>query len=312
MPLPRRVSDLAPFELLLSVARLGSLGAAAREHGISQPAASSRIRQLERRLGLGLLERSPRGSRLTPEGALVADWARTATDAAAVLEAGIGSLARAERARLPVAASLTVAEYLLPHWLARFRAVARDTAVSLTTGNSDDVARAVRSGTARLGFVEGPEDPAGLVSRTVARDTLTVIVPPGHPWTRYGADGVPAQELAATPLIARESGSGTRQHLDRALHRHTGAGPVPPLLELSSTTAIKTAVGEGVGPAVLSSLATARDAAAGAVVPLPVRGLDLTRRLRAVHRPDRPPGDAARTLLACARPVPRQRTGAEG
>lgn len=304
MPLPRRVSDLAPFELLLAVARLGSLGAAARDHGISQPAASSRMRQLERRLGLTLLDRSPRGSTLTPEGALVADWARAATDAAAALEAGIGSLARAAHARLPVAASLTVAEYLLPHWLARFHAVARDTAVSLTTLNSEDVAAAVRSGAARLGFVEGPEDPAGLVSRTVARDTLTLIVPPGHPWTRYGDGGVPAAELAATPLITREAGSGTRRHLDRALRLHTGKEPVPPLLELSSTTAIKTAVGEGVGPAVLSSLASAGDVAAGSVVPLPVRGLDLTRRLRAVHRPDRPLGEAARTLLDCARELP--------
>ena len=47
MPLPPRVSDLTGFDLLLSVARLGSLGRAAAEHCISQPAASARIRHLE-------------------------------------------------------------------------------------------------------------------------------------------------------------------------------------------------------------------------------------------------------------------------
>ncbi|MFY9652735.1 helix-turn-helix domain-containing protein, partial [Trebonia sp.] len=76
------MTDLMPFDLLLSVARLGSLGLAAREHGISQPAASTRIRRLERRLGVALIERSPHGSRLTAHGELVAGWAQAAVDAA--------------------------------------------------------------------------------------------------------------------------------------------------------------------------------------------------------------------------------------
>ena len=73
MTLPPRVSDLIPFDLLLSVARLSSRGQAAAEHGMSQPAASARMRHLEGQLRLALLERSPRGSRLT----LAARWSRT-------------------------------------------------------------------------------------------------------------------------------------------------------------------------------------------------------------------------------------------
>jgi DNA-binding transcriptional LysR family regulator len=92
MSLPDRVSDLMPFDLLLSVARLGSLGLAAAEHGISQPAASARIRRLERQLGVTLIERSPRGSRLTADGALVAEWAQAAVEAAAALGGGVASL----------------------------------------------------------------------------------------------------------------------------------------------------------------------------------------------------------------------------
>src|SRR5580693_6928295 len=78
MPLPSRVSDLTGFDLLLSVTRTGSIGRAAAEHGISQPAASARMRLLEAQLGLALIERSPRGSWLTPYGALVAGWAQAA------------------------------------------------------------------------------------------------------------------------------------------------------------------------------------------------------------------------------------------
>lgn len=299
MPLPERVSDLAAYDLLLSVARLGSVGAAARAHGISQPSASSRLRHLERRLGLHLLERSPRGSRLTEQGALVADWARTAVDAAASLDAGVTSLLGTTESRLQVAASMTVAEYLLPQWLAVLRARAPQTSVALTAGNSDEVAAAVREGRAHLGFVEAPDVPRGLTARTVGRDELTVIVAPAHPWARRS--GITAGELAATPLVSRERGSGTRRYLERALD---GVGAVPltaPLLELPSTTAIKTAVADGVAPAVLSSLALAAELANGTVVAVPVRDLDLTRALRLVHPRTSPPAGAAGELAAIAR-----------
>ncbi|WP_129840039.1 LysR family transcriptional regulator [Streptomyces sp. RFCAC02] len=297
MPLPYRVSDLSAFDLLLSVAELGSIGAAARAHGVTQPTASARLSGLERSLGLALLDRSARGSTLTRDGALVVDWARTAVTAAAALDEGITSLRATRESRVPVAASLTVAEYLLPHWLAALRPAAEGTSVALTTGNSDEVAAAVRSGAARLGFVEGPDVPEGLTAHPVGRDTLTVIVRPGHPWARRRS-GITADELAATPLASRERGSGTRRSLERALGARR---PADPLLELSSTTAIKAAVAEGVAPAVLSSLAVAGELAAGTLVRVPVRDLELARVLRVIHPAGRALTGAARTLADIAR-----------
>ena len=299
MPLPSRVSDLAAFDLLLSVARLGSVGAAARAHRISQPAASARLSSLERRLGLALLQRTPRGSRLTAEGALVADWAHAAIDAASALEAGITSLRRTSGSKLAVAGSLTVAEYLLPHWLAALHELDPQTAVALTTGNSDDVATAVLAGKAELGFVEGPEVPAGLQTRTVARDTLTVIVAPDHPWARRRS-GIDPHELATTPLVSRERGSGTRLYLEQALARQLGVPLVRPLLEVSSSTAIKAAVCAGVGPAVLSSLAVAAEVAHGTLRQVRVRDLTLVRELRVVHLAGRQLIGPARDLAAIA------------
>ena len=281
MSLPERVADLMPFDLLLSVARLGSLGLAAAEHGISQPAASTRISRLERRLGVALIERSPRGSRLTPDGALVAGWAQAAIDAAAALDAGVTSLRARSDAMLRVAASMTVAEYLLPGWLTALRARDPRTAVALTAGNSADVAAAVLDGRADLGFVEGPDLPTRLAARPVGGDRLTVVVPPGHRWARRRS-GITAAELAATPLVAREPGSGTRRYFEQALRGHGAPERVAPVAELSSTTAIKSAVAAGIGPAVLSSLAVAPELTAGTLRAVPVTDLDLARRLRAV------------------------------
>ncbi|MFG2057198.1 LysR family transcriptional regulator [Micromonospora sp. NPDC048930] len=309
MPLPPQVTDLTSFDLLLSVARLGSVGRAAAAHGISQPAASARLRHLERRLGVTLLRRSPRGSTLTDEGALVADWARTAVEAATALATSAAALRAAADSRLVVAASQTVAEYLLPGWLVALHGGQPGLSVALHAGNSADVAARVLAGDAALGFIEGPDTPAGLHAETVAEDRLIVVAAPGHPWARRRRGITPA-ELAACPLVAREAGSGTRRVLEAALRAEGIEEIASPSLQLSSTTAIKHAVAAGSGPAVLSSLAVTAELAAGILVAVPVTGLPLRRQLRAVWAAGQQLTGPARDLHAItARPAPSAPAG---
>ncbi|MFF1698017.1 LysR family transcriptional regulator [Streptomyces sp. NPDC058257] len=294
-PLAHRVPDLGALELLLAVARLGSLGRAAKELGITQPAASSRVRSMERQLGVALVDRSPRGSQLTDAGALVTDWARRIVEAAEAFDAGAQALRDRRDSRLRVAASMTIAEYLLPGWLIALRTQRPDTAVSLTAGNSAAVAERLIAGDADLGFVEGLTVPTGLDSAVIAHDSLIVVTAPGHAWARRGRP-LGAAELAATPLILREEGSGTRQVLDAAL-----GGLARPLIELSSTTAVKASAVNGAGPAVLSELAVGEELSARRLVEIPLAGVRLRRALRAVwptgHRPTGP----ARDLLSLTR-----------
>ncbi|WP_431032491.1 LysR family transcriptional regulator [Streptomyces sp. P6-2-1] len=296
--LARRVPELGLLEVLLAVDRLGSLGRAAKELGITQPAASGRLRSLERQLGVGLVARSPRGSRLTATGLLVAGWARRVTEAAEAFDAGARALRGRRDSRLRVAASMTIGEYLLPGWLVALRTVRPDTAVSLRAGSTRTVVDGLLDGEADLGFVEGLGVPAGMDGAVIARDRLLVLVRPGHPWTALG-DGIDPALLATTPLILREEGSGTREVLDAALAPY--GGPVRPLLELSSTTALKSAALSGVGPAVLSELVVGDEVGAGTLVPVPVRGLGLGRVLRAVWRRGERPSGAARDLLSLTR-----------
>jgi molybdate transport repressor ModE-like protein len=307
VPLPPRAPDLASLDLLLSVARAGSLGAAAREHRISQQAASERIRRLEGVLSVQLVRRSRQGSTLTTAGVLVADWAAQLTELAAGLEASVAALRAEHHAQLRVAASLTVAEYLIPRWLVtlRRRAQARgaELSVQLTATNSDEVAERVRDGRAGLGFVEGPTLPEDLARREVGTDSLVLVVPPDHPWTRRRRPVTPA-ELAGTALVAREAGSGTRKALEVALHAVLGDVPVAaPSLELSGTAAVRGAVLAGAGPAVLSSLAVADDLSSGRLTAIPVPGLVLDRRLLAVWPLDSSPRGPVQDLLAIASPV---------
>ncbi|MGI8590424.1 MAG: LysR family transcriptional regulator [Nakamurella sp.] len=292
-----RVPDLDSLELLLQVAATGSLGRAAAAHGISQPAVSARIAGMETLVGFPLVERSARGSRLTPQGALLADWARDVLHAASGLAAGIASLRADRNARLRVAASLTVAEYLVPRWLVRFAAEHPRTAVSLDAVNSAAVEQAVLAGAADIGFVEGPLVAAELDSAVVAVDQLVVVVSPSHPWARRRRP-LTGDELARTRLVHREPASGTRTALEAAL---AGSGELAaPVMELSTASAVRSAVAAGAGPAVLSTMAVQDDLAARRLVRVPVTGVDLSRRLRAVWPHGQRPTGPARDLLAIA------------
>lgn len=280
MRLPPGAPDLADLDLLLSVERLGSLGRAAREHGISQPAASTRIKLLERRLGLVLLDRSPSGSRLTGAGISVAEWARGVMAATSELLAGAAALRNGENGWLRVAASMTVAEYLMPRWLVTLRRELPDLTVALRAENSHVVLELLRAGEVELGFVEDPSAHADFTELVIADDELVVVTGPAHPWAGTETP-ITKGELIAGRLVLRERGSGTRETLHRVL------GELPdddPHLEFSSTTAIKEAVAAGAGAAVISALAVERELRTGQLVRIPVTGMTLTRRLRAVWR----------------------------
>jgi molybdate transport repressor ModE-like protein len=306
MGLSAHVPDLAALEVLLGVARTGSLNSAAQQIGVSQQAISARIRAMEAQTGVTLVRRTPRGSSLTAEGAVIAEWAARVLDVATGLDAGIAALRADRRSRLRVSSSSTIAEQLLPTWLASFRAVAARPGggpapdVVLTAVNSETVIGHVNEGAADLGFIEGPRQPTGLRSRIIGHDRLAVVVAPGHPWTRRRS-GISAAELAGTPLVSREGGSGTRDTLSTALAAVLGPGhaQAPAALSLSTTAAVRAAVLASAAPAVISELAVADDLAAGRLIEVHISELDLRRSLRVIWAgAANPPAGAARDLIS--------------
>ncbi|WP_036519024.1 LysR family transcriptional regulator [Nocardioides sp. J54] len=297
------VPELRALELLVVVSRTGSLGAAAAELGITQQAASSRVRTMEALVGEPLVTRSKRGSELTPTGELVVQWADRVLDAAQELDAGITALRADRRSHLDIAASLTIAEHMLPGWLVGLRTEQvkrgqQPTEITMTATNTARVVEMVGAGDVTLGFVEGPDAPRGLRHRLVGTDELLVVVGPTHPWAQRSRRRVSATTLAATPLVVREVGSGTRTVLERALADLPMAAPV---LELSSTASVRAAVAAGAGPAAVGAHAVRDDLATGRLVQVAVTGLDLTRRLHAVWKGGpTPPEGPARELVAWA------------
>jgi DNA-binding transcriptional LysR family regulator len=297
MPPAQPYPDMTALDLLVSVGKLGSISAAADAHGITQPAASMRLSALERRLKIQLLERATWGSRLTPAGMATAEWAAAVLADMRALLVGTAALQAEQGSHLQVAASLTVAEYLIPRWLGLLAAELPKTSVSLAMGNTAHVADSVSRGDAELGFIEGPRPPGRLRSRELLADRLVIVVGPDHPWSRRRRP-ITARELAAAPLVLREPGSGTRDVFTEALAAHGLAAIAA--MELGSTTAIKAAVTAGAGPAVLSALAVRTELQAGQLVAVACPELSLERSIRAIWAALRQPSPAAARLLAIA------------
>lgn len=293
--LPPGTPDLDVLDLLVSVAELGSLGAAARRHGITQPAASMRISALERRMRVKLLDRGPTGSELTDAGRGVVEHARPVLAAVRDLVDDIDRLRAAQATRLRIAASKTIADHRIPHWLAALRTDHPEVIVALDVENSTQVAALVRDGAADVGFVEGPHPPAGLGSRVLGADELVVVVARDHPWARRKTP-VTLAELAGTALLWREPGSGTRDTVWDLLSSE--GAPAGPAAELGSAAALVAAARTGMAPAVLSRLIAAPDLATGALVEVSsTDATRLTRKFRAIWRRTSPPTGPAELLV---------------
>ncbi|MDE3174197.1 MAG: LysR family transcriptional regulator, partial [Gemmatimonadota bacterium] len=202
--------------VLAVIARERSFTRAAGVLGISQPSISARVRRLEQRLGEPVFERLGRGVRLAPTGEALrpaAERALALAQEADQLWTGLGSH---HRGFIRLAASTTVAAYVLPAAIARFRRVHPDVDLEVQVANTAGVAQQVLAGELAWGLVEGPVDPVSLVARTFLEDEMTLIVPPRHPWARRRAISPPDLE-ATEDFLAREPGSGTAAISDAAL-----------------------------------------------------------------------------------------------
>lgn len=270
-----------------------SIGQAAAQLDLAQPNASRSLRNLERDLKVPLLRRSPRGTELTVEGRAVAEWASKVIEAYDTLYAGARAIQDARAGTVKVSASLTVAEYLMPHHLTTFRAAHPQIDIGLSVENSATVIDRVRQQTCDLGLIESVSRPTGLNTAVVGRDRLMIACAPqfAGAWTKP----ITAEALAEVPLLVREVGSGTREVIDSALD---SVGGVRMAGEYGSNSALRIAAATAIAPAVLSELALRDDFRAGRLLPLPVEdNVDLSRELHAVWSPTRRQTAGARLLL---------------
>ncbi|AFD25502.1 LysR family transcriptional regulator [Deinococcus gobiensis] len=280
------------------VARLGSLSAAAAELNLTQPAVSSQIRLLTRAVGEPVLSRHRTGVRLTEAGEALLVHAQALARALEGAHTAMRERRGLERGTLRLAASSTVAASLLPGLLSAYQARYPGVAVQIRQGNTQEVLGALQGGQVEVALIEGPPGLLGddWQAEVFGHDELVLVSAPGHPLV--GAAGL--GHAAPLPLIWREHGSGTREVAEQAL-AGTALRTVS-RLELPGTEAVKEAVIQGLGLALLPELRVRRELRSGVLVRLALALPGLRRPLSRVSAPTGQLSFAARQFLGLLEP----------
>ncbi|WP_353367188.1 LysR family transcriptional regulator [Acidovorax sp. FG27] len=289
LPSELPLDPLRAFDL---VAREGTFSAAAERLGLTQPAVSLQVRQLERRLGVRLLERVGRSVRPTAAGAELLQHVPAIAAALQAALRAVGSHASEVAGRVRLCTGLTTCLYLLPPVLHQLRAAHPRLEVVVSTGNTEQCLRGVETNTLDLALVTLPVASRALAVVDVLQDELVAV------GRRGGTPALPARctpgALAGLPLLALDATATTRQIVDAWLRR---SGAVPrPQMEFDSVEAIKAMVFAGLGVGILPRMAVGGP---GLPHELEVRPLvpRLQRRMGLVLRNDKPLGRALHAVV---------------
>ena len=178
--------DLRLLSVLREVALRGSFSAAAEALDYTQPAVSQQIARLEKQVGVKLIEREPRGIRLTPGGEVLVRHTETILAQVAAAEAELGDIAEHARGRLRMGAFATASGTIVPRAVAAFRKLRPAIEVELSLMEPHDSIPAVRRGDLEVAITEeggfaGDADTSGLEVEELLEDHMWVSLPSNHP-----------------------------------------------------------------------------------------------------------------------------------
>ena len=206
------------LKVFCSVAHNLSFTKASKELYVSQPAISKHIQELETEYSTRLFERMGTHITLTPEGELLLSHAEKILKQYKQLDFEMNLLSQQQIGELRLGASTTIAQYVLPAYLATFQQKFKQIKLSLINGNTRDIEKALEEHRIDLGLIEGCSRQNYLHYTPFMRDELVCITSTRSRLAQY--DEITVDELRKLPLVIRESGSGSLEVLEKALALH--------------------------------------------------------------------------------------------
>ena len=274
--------------MFLCVLERGSLSAAGRELGMTQPAVSNHVHALEERFGVSLVSRG-RPVRATPAGEHLAGHARRVLAEVAELEERMARQA-GPCGRLAVGVSSTPGELLLPRLAVEFSERYPEVALDARVADTEETVAMILGREVEVALVGRTVEHPRLSGRVVEEDELVPVVAASDPL----ANGpVEAEALEGRQFVLREKGSATRLAVEEGLARAGLAGP-DAAMELGSNAAVAGAVAAGAGIGVVP----ARTLGAQTLVErLDVRGVSFSRPFVLLVERGRPLSPAAEAFV---------------
>jgi DNA-binding transcriptional LysR family regulator len=272
--------NLDYLESFIVVIECGSFSAAAERLRLTQPAVSLQIRQLEKSLSATLIERVGRKARPTAAGVELLAHAQQISAAVASAVEAVGRRTTGATGRVRLGTGATACIFLLPPILRDLKKEFPSLEVTVTTGNTAEITKAIEDNIIDLGLVTMPAGSRILDITPVLDDEFVLIAPSDMPLPTRITPAI----LATKPVVLFEPGGNTRRIVDEWLAR--GGASLKPLMSLGSVEAIKEMVKAGLGCAVLPGMAVPGRENQGELI---VRSLSpkLCRRLSVVVRQDK-------------------------
>lgn len=245
--------SLRQLRVFQAVALHSSFTRAGDQIGLTQPAVSRCVTELEQHLGIKLLDRTTREVVLTEAGrSLAVRLARVLEDLDSVL-LDVRGLATQRQGRVRVASSPTLSANLLPECIARCRQEHPGLELLLLDRMQHDALASVLSGEVDFGVVIEPEPGRSdeLYAEPILSEPFCLVCPPTHRLARQRS--VRWAALAGEPLVLLDHASGSRRLIDDALRQHGVQAPVAQ--EVGHVTTIFRMLDAGLGISVVPTLA---------------------------------------------------------
>jgi DNA-binding transcriptional LysR family regulator len=249
---------------------------AAEELLLTQPAVTQQVKALEDELGVPLFDRSGGRITLTAGGKVLLPLADQMKEISEQAFAAVAETSGEQAGELAVGASQTIAQYLLPNFIAGFIKAHPRIRIVARSGNTEAMLDALLAHQIHLALIEGPDRRKDLNIEPFFEDHMVLVVPTNHEWADQEVD---IEALKQQPLLMREFGSGSRRVVEKAI---VAAGlrkkDLRIQMELDSTEGLLSAVEAGLGVTFASRWAVRNQLSLGTLKIARVRGLKLARQ----------------------------------
>jgi len=261
--------ELAQLEAFLQVAHHRSFSRAAEALFLTQPSVTARIQSLERELGERLFERTGRSVTLTDAGHAFMPHAQRALTAVQEGTDAIEAVRHGDVGSIRLGASSSIATYVLPDILRRFREVRPRVHVHLNTGSSEDVVERLLAGELHAAIIRLTQHPE-IESVHLYNDDLALVVAPSHPFAAKGH--VTVAEAGREPFLFFER-SSSYHSLIYSMFLRVGVVPES-AMELDSMETTKHMVEAGLGIAILPVSSVEREVGTGTLKQVEIRDME--------------------------------------
>lgn len=270
------------LQVFYTVAKRLSFTRAASELFITQPAVTKHIHELEDQYKAKLFERNGNRIRLTEAGELLLQHAEKVFDLYRDIEFDINALTKRKEGLLRIGASTTITQYVIAPLLAGFRNKFPEVQVSLITGNTEQVEKALIDKEIDLGIIEGHTKNTEIGYHPLLKDEIVLVCSNKHPFANRNS--IPADELKNFRFVKREFGSGTLEVIGHAL-KNLGINhaDLPVEIRLGNTETIKSYLLNAPCMAFISVHAVADEVKRGDLRIIDVEGLSIERYFYIIH-----------------------------